>query len=313
MWWNFGFRRTPARPASAKSSGGVDLPLSGGGFPFIYGGARASLGGEREDLVALVRHADRVLELRRERAVAGDRGPAVAQDLHRVAAEIDHRLSGQEHAGFQHDALTGPAVMHDVGKRVEDAPEPVAAEVAHHRAALLVLGEGLDGVADVARRGARLHHGDAAHHGVIRDLDQTLRFALHLADVIHAARVAVPAIEHDGHVDVEDVAVFQGPVARDAVTDDVIDRGAERVAIAAIAETGRQRAVRDRVFVGDLVERGGGYAGPHFRDEEIEHFGGEPSGVAHALEIFGPGRGDGKGRAAGGLQWVCNQGQARGG
>src|SRR5258706_10181602 len=158
MWWNFGFRRTPARPASAKSSGGVDLPLSGGGFPSTIRGRVPAFGGEREDLVALVRHADRVLELRRERAVAGDRGPAVAQDLHRVAAEIDHRLYREEHAGLQHDALTGPAVIHDVGKRVEDAPEPMAAEVAHHRAALLVLREGLDGMADVAPRGARLHH-----------------------------------------------------------------------------------------------------------------------------------------------------------
>jgi len=37
-------------------------------------------------------------------------------------------------------------------------------------------------------------------------------------------------------VDIDDVAVLQPLVARDAVADDVVDRGADRLRIAAIAE-----------------------------------------------------------------------------
>ena len=36
-----------------------------------------AFGREREDFEAILRHADAVFELRRKRAVAGDRGPAV--------------------------------------------------------------------------------------------------------------------------------------------------------------------------------------------------------------------------------------------
>jgi hypothetical protein len=46
-----------------------------------------------------VGNADGVLELGRERAVAGHGGPAVGEDLHAGFAEIDHRLDGEDHAG----------------------------------------------------------------------------------------------------------------------------------------------------------------------------------------------------------------------
>src|SRR5436305_5591659 len=45
-----------------------------------------------EHLTALGGHPDGVLELRRERAVARHRGPAVGQHFYVRAAEIDHRL-----------------------------------------------------------------------------------------------------------------------------------------------------------------------------------------------------------------------------
>ena len=58
-----------------------------------------ALGRGREDLDAVRRHADGVLELRGQRAVARHRGPAVGQHLHVRPAEIDHRLDREEHAG----------------------------------------------------------------------------------------------------------------------------------------------------------------------------------------------------------------------
>ena len=48
------------------------------------------------------------------------------------AAEIDHRLDGEEHAGLEHDAFAGPADMHDIRLVVEQPAEAMAAEIAHH-------------------------------------------------------------------------------------------------------------------------------------------------------------------------------------
>ena len=65
---------------------------------------------EREDLGAVLRQADRMLELRRERLVAGHRRPVVGENLGLGAAEVDHRLNGEEHAGLQRGAGAGAAV-----------------------------------------------------------------------------------------------------------------------------------------------------------------------------------------------------------
>src|SRR5262245_65394596 len=70
---------------------------------------------EREDLDPGLGHRHGVLELGGERAVAGDRGPAVGKHLHVRAAEIDHRLDREEHAGAQHHAFAWAADMYDVG------------------------------------------------------------------------------------------------------------------------------------------------------------------------------------------------------
>src|SRR5258708_38366013 len=48
--------------------------------------------GDRENLVPGGRHADSVLELRRQGAVLGHGGPAVAQHFDLIAAGVDHRL-----------------------------------------------------------------------------------------------------------------------------------------------------------------------------------------------------------------------------
>src|SRR5207253_4542804 len=120
-------------------------------------------------------------------------------------AEIDHRLDGEEHAGLQHHAFAGPADMDDVRLVVEHATQPVAAEIAHHAHALR-LDKTLDGVADIAGGGAGLHGSDAAHHGFIGHFDQPLGLARDRADHIHAAGIAVPAVDDEGDVDIDDVA-----------------------------------------------------------------------------------------------------------
>src|SRR5687767_5068504 len=83
-------------------------------FPqgFVLSGVRRLVEAARapgENLAAILGDADRMLELGGERAVAGDRGPAVVEQFHVGAADVDHRLNGEEHAGFQFGAGAGTA------------------------------------------------------------------------------------------------------------------------------------------------------------------------------------------------------------
>ena len=111
---------------------------------------------------------------------------------------------------------------------VEQAAEAVAAEIAHHRAAL-GFGKAWMACADVADGAAGPDRGDAAHQAFVGDLDQAFGVAGNLADAVHAARIAMPAVDDQGDVDIDDVAVAQRLVVGDAVADDMVDRGADRL------------------------------------------------------------------------------------
>src|SRR3546814_18313793 len=82
----------------------------------------------------------------------------------------------------------------------------MAAEIAHHRIAM-PLGMGLDRVRDVAHGVAGLRLLDAPHQAFIGDLDQPPRLDRHVAEQLHAARVAMPPIAHRGDVATYDVAL----------------------------------------------------------------------------------------------------------
>ena len=77
------------------------------------------------------------------------------------------------------------------------------------------------------------------------------------------------AVLDDGHVDVEDVAIFKDPVTRDAVADLVIDGGADGLGKGAVAgrrvvERGRDGALHvAHVGVAEFVQPFGGGAGHH--------------------------------------------------
>ena len=76
------------------------------------------------------------------------------------------------------------------------------------------------------------------------------------ADDEHAAGVAVPAVLDDGDVDVDDVAVLQRAVVRDAVAHLMVDRRADRLRVGDVA---RRRVVQRRrnaaLHVHDVVVR----------------------------------------------------------
>ena len=161
-----------------------------------------------ENFAAVLRHADTVFELRRKRPVARHGRPAVGQHFDMRLAEIDHRLDGKQHSGLQHRAFAGIAVMENVGAVVENQTEPVPAKIADH-AAPFGLGIGLDRIADMADRIARLDDGNPPHEGLVGDIDQPFGLTRNRADRVHPAGIAMPAIDDDGNVDIDDVAVAQ--------------------------------------------------------------------------------------------------------
>ena len=142
----------------------------------------------------------------------------------------------------------------------------------------------LDGVADIAQRRARAHRFDAAHQRFVGHVHQPARLHPGAADREHAAGVAVPAVEDHRDVDVHDVALGEHLVARDAVADHVVDRGADRFREAAVVQRRRHRAALDDEVVAERVQRAGGHPGDDMRGHEVEHLGREPSGAAHRGE-----------------------------
>src|SRR5687768_10080792 len=157
-----------------------------------------------------------MLPLRRQAVVLGDDGPAVGQLADARLAGVDHGLDREGHARLERHAGAGAAVVQDLRLLVELAADAVAAELAHHGVAVL-LGVGLDGRAEVAQAHARADLADALPHALVGHLDQPAGLDAGLADVVHAARVAVVAVLDDGDVDVEDVAGLEHPVAPDAL------------------------------------------------------------------------------------------------
>src|SRR5215469_7082 len=151
------------------------------------------LGRERKHLRPGLGYPDRVLELRGERPVAGDGRPAVREHFDVRPNEIDHRLNGKKHARFELDTLSGAANMDDVGLVVEQPPQSMAAEIAHH-AHVLGLDIALNGGADVAGRGARPDRINAAHHRLVGHADEPVGAPRDLADRKHPARIPVPPI-----------------------------------------------------------------------------------------------------------------------
>ena len=151
----------------------------------------------------------------------------------------------------------------------------------------VLFGVTLDSMGDIANCVAGFGLFDPQHQAFIGHFDQPPRLQRHVADEVHAARIAVPAIEQRGDIDVDDVAVLQLLVARNAVADDMVDRGAAAVREPAIAEGGGQRIFAQHMRADDVVEFTRCDAGDDVRDQAVEHFGSEFPRRAHAVESFG--------------------------
>ena len=94
----------------------------------------------------------------------------------------------------------------------------------------------LDDAPDHVDFAARTHGLDAAHHRVLRALDEQVGLFVDRADLEHGAGVAVDAVLVGGDVNVDDVAVFERAVVGDAVADDLVDRGTDGLGEAHVAQ-----------------------------------------------------------------------------
>ena len=119
----------------------------------------------------------------------------------------------------------------------------------------------LDHAADHRDRAPGLDGLDGAVERLEGALGQQARLLVDVAAVERGAVIAVHAVVEGGAVDLDQVAVLERAEVRDAVADDLVDRGADRLREPAVAERRRVRAVVQHVLVRDGVELVGGDAG----------------------------------------------------
>jgi len=86
---------------------------------------------------------------------------------------------------------------------------------------------------------------------------------------IHARRVAMPSIDNNGDVNIDNIARLKRFLIWDAVADDFIDRGANGMLITPITKAGGNRAVVEHKFKGGFVKRRCGYASLYHWDKHI--------------------------------------------
>ena len=184
-------------------------------------------------------------------------------------------------------AIPRLAVMQNVGPVVEYAAKAVPAEIPNHTAPLgfRIL---LDRCADMACCMAGLHGGNATHQGIVGDVDQPLGPSRKLPHGVHAAGVAVPAVDDQRHIDVDDIPVLEGLGIGDAVAHDVVDRCADRPRESTIVERCRDRLVVQGKADNQFVQVIRGYTRLHMLDEHVEHLRGELTSLAHAFEGVRP-------------------------
>src|SRR5712692_9774893 len=246
----------------------------------------------RQNLVPCRGDQHRVFPLRREAVVLGDDGPAVGKLADRQLAGVDHRLDRESHSRLKASARSRAPVMQNLRLFVELAPDSMAAELAHHAVAP-AFGMLLDRRPDIAEKGPRAHRIDAEPHALVGGFAQAPRLDRGLADIEHAARVAVKAVLDHGDVDIEDVTGFQHALPGNAVADLMVYGGTDRLGKGLVSGrcvvegSGDGFLLVNDELMTEAVELTGGDAGLDLRRDEVEQFPGEPPGDAHLPDLFG--------------------------
>ena len=87
--------------------------------------------------------------------------------------------------------------MQDIWRLVKNLADAVTAKITDHAEAI-GFRMNLDSVADIAKSGARLDIIYGPHQAFIGHFDQALGLDLGLADIKHARRIAMPAVNDGG-------------------------------------------------------------------------------------------------------------------
>ena len=166
---------------------------------------------------------------------------------------------------------------------MKDLPQTMAGKITHNRkpGGLGVL---LNMVANITQRCAWLDGPDGPHHRLMGDLGQAAGFHRWLTDPEHPAGIAIPSIQNDGNIDVEDITILQHLFRGNAVADNMVDRNTGGFGKALIVERGRGCAMIGNVLVALIIQFQRGDTAFDKRRDEIQHFGRQPACTAHALK-----------------------------
>jgi hypothetical protein len=107
-----------------------------------------------------------------------------------------------------------------------------------------------------------------------------------LAHEERLVQIGVVAAEVHRHVNVDDVAVLQGPVVRYTVAYDLIDRGAHTLGKIVVVERGGVRIVGDGGLVHDTIDLITRDTHAHSPATCIKHGAADDAGGAHALQFL---------------------------
>src|SRR5690606_9731097 len=129
-------------------------------------------------------------------------------------------------------------------------------------------------------------NGDAAHQTFIGDFEETLSSAFDLANRIHAAGIAVPTIDDICDVNVDNITFTQRLIIRNAMANNVIDRGANRLHVTTITKGRWKRSVLFSEFENETVDFICGHAGLYDFNKFIKAASRYLTGSAHRCEIF---------------------------
>src|SRR5919112_2824040 len=228
---------------------------------------------------------DGVLEVGGEGAVSRVDGPSVPlAEADTVVAERDHGLYGEGHPGEQARARIRAAVVRYLGVLMHLAADTVGDQVPYDPVSAR-LGEGLYGMAHVAKPFARAH--------LIRSRGQTFPRGPEQADDIlghvphrdGGRRVCYETLVADADVQGDYVAVLQAVGARDSVHDHGVGRGADGSREPLIPlELGLTSAVVDELL-GETVELPSRHAWPYVLLQHLQAGCGYAPALAHRLEF----------------------------
>ena len=240
-----------------------------------------------ENLGPVVVDQQGVLELGGATTVGGDRSPAVVPQAGPPGTDGDHRLDGEGHPRLDDVGQPGIVVVADLQIGVELLADPVTDEVPHN-AEPVRLGMGLDRPADLVERPARLCRFDAPLQALPGDVDKPPGQLVDLADEEGGVGVAVDTLLEKGDVEIDDVAVCQGPIVGNAVADHFVYRGAQRlrkrVHHARILERAGVAVALERHLVACGIDLFGGHTGPAQRSEVSQGVGRLDPGPPHPLD-----------------------------